>query len=114
LLKDSIFIFDFSNDKLVSFDSKLQLVDSVKIDFQNDRNWEKDILQDKKTEEIYAMFEKNGIYSTGKIITSSGKVSNRFKACKYSFPKALIIYNGNTYSIYNQNYTGHIIKVKGY
>lgn len=79
---DSIFVFDYYKDKLYTFDKEGAVLDSVEIyHHYNPRStgWEEQLIQDKGTGQIYALFDRAGYTYLGHIDTKTGEITEQVK-----------------------------------
>lgn len=82
---DSLFVFDYYKDKLFTYNSNGEKLDSVAIyhHYQPKRTgWEKQLIQDQTTGEIYALYDRAGYTYLGWIDTKTGLISQQVKLDK--------------------------------
>ena len=95
---DNLFFINLSNNILLRYNQNIVLKDSIDLIVGN--NDYKDILQDRKNENIYLLYEKNGINYLEKIDLKTGQLKPPVKACIRPFPDILKIYDNHSYSVY--------------
>ncbi len=99
---DTICIFDHYSDSLLLYDKKMNLIGASKIDYHHPKNWkewDRQLHQDEITGEIYARFEKGGIYTLKKIDIRTGKIVGSYKI-ENPWVKHIRIRNGDVFYIY--------------
>ncbi|MFN8712468.1 MAG: hypothetical protein ACK5Z2_06420 [Bacteroidota bacterium] len=104
-IRDTIFIFDHYMDQLYRYTKHLAFIDSVPINYHHPKNWkewDRALIRDEVTGEVYARFEKNGYYTLKKINLSTGQITGSFRIEK-QFVKHIRIRNGEVYYIW-RNY----------
>lgn len=99
---DSIFVFDYYKDKLYTYDSEGEVLDSVEIyHHYNPRKtgWQKQLIQDKVTGEVYALYDRAGYTYLGWINTNTGEVEEQVKL-EYRYIDKVSIHNNFVYYVY--------------
>ena len=101
---DSLFVFDYYKDKLYTFDERGDALDSVGIyHHYNPKSigWKKNLMQDRVTGEVYALFDRAGYSYLGWVDTKTGEIKEQVKLAHRYVEK--IIINGNfIYYIYRE------------
>ena len=99
---DSLFVFDYYKDFLYTYDSDGELLDSVGIyHHYNPRasGWKRKVLQDKKSGEIYAVFNRAGYSYIGRIDTKTGEIPEQVKL-KHRYIEKIQIHGDRVYYTY--------------
>jgi hypothetical protein len=99
---DSIFVFDYSKDRLFIFNVFGDLVDTLAVyHHYNPRKsgWKKNVIQDKVTGAIYAVFELNGFSYLGLIDVNTGRIEKKVKLA-YKYVDKIRVNNNFVYYIY--------------
>lgn len=99
---DTITVFDHYEDKMITYDSKNNSIDSTLISYHKTgrkKEWQDQMIQDEVSGEIYAIFLKNGYYYLKQINKQTGMVENPFKLF-YKFSENIKVKNGYVYYIY--------------
>ena len=99
---DSIFVFDYSKDRLLIFNVFGDLVDTLAVyHHYNPRKsgWKKNVIQDKVTGAIYAVFELNGFSYLGLIDVNTGRIEKKVKLA-YKYVDKIRVNNNFVYYIY--------------
>lgn len=99
---DSLFVFDYYKDQLYTYDYKGELLDSVGIYHHYQpraTGWQKKLIQDQITGEIYALYDKHGYSYIGRIDVKTGEIGELVRL-KYRYMEKLAIYNNSAYYIY--------------
>ncbi len=99
---DSLFVFDYYKDMLYTYDRTGEALDSIGIyHHYNPRSsgWKKQLLQDRKTGEIYAVFDRAGYSYLGRVNTRSGIISEQVKL-KYRYVDKIQVHGNFVYYIY--------------
>ena len=100
--EDSIFVFDHYKDKLFKYVTDRGVVDSVSIDYHfnsKKTGWEQPIIQDRKTEVIYTLYNRNGYTFLSVINSVTGKVVKSQKLF-YKYIEQIQIIGDKIYYIY--------------
>ncbi len=99
---DSLFVFDYYDDKLLTFNKYGDKLDSVSIyhHYQpKSTGWKKSLIQDHVTGQIYARFEKDGNSCLGLIDTKTGEIKERIKL-EYKYVEKIAVNDNFVYYIY--------------
>lgn len=99
---DSLFVFDYYADKLFTFNKYGDKLDSVEIyhHYQpKSTGWQKSLIQDHITGQIYARFEKDGNSFLGLIDTKTGEITERIKL-EYKYVEKIAVSDNFVYYIY--------------
>ncbi len=99
---DSIFVFDYYKDRMYTFDQFGDKLDSVSIYHHyhpKASGWKKQLIQDKGTGKIYAVFEKAGYSYIGLIDVRTGEIGEKVKLVNRYVDK-IDIYNNFVYYVY--------------
>ena len=101
---DSLFVFDYYKDKLYTFDADGNDIDSVGIyHHYNPRStgWEKNLIQDRETGQIYAVFDRAGYTYLGWVDTKTGEITEQVKL-EYRYVDKVEVHNNFVYYIYRE------------
>lgn len=101
---DSLFVFDYYKDKLYTYDAKGEALDSVEIYHHYNpkrTGWKKQLIQDRKTGEIYAVFDRAGYSYIGRVDTKTGEISQQVKL-EFRYIDKIAIHNNFVYYIYRE------------
>lgn len=99
---DSLFVFDYYKDKLFTYDEFGNPLDSVNIYHHynpKSTGWKKNLIQDNKTGQIYATFDRAGYTYLGLVDTKSGEITEHVKL-EYRYADKVAIHNNFVYYIY--------------
>lgn len=99
---DTILVFDYYKDELYKFNLKGEKLDSIGIVHHYEpkkTGWQKQVIQDKKTGEIYAFFEKDGICSLRKINCQNGELEDAVQL-RHRYIDKVAVYGTEAYYIY--------------
>jgi len=99
---DSIFVFNYYKDQLMIFDKNGEALDSLAIYHHYNpklTGWQKKIIQDRYTGNIYAIFDKDGYSSVGLIDLSNGEISEKVKL-SFRYVEKIRIHNNYIYYVY--------------
>lgn len=102
VVHDTICVFDHYANKLFRYDASAKLLDSVKIEYHHPKNWrewDRLVLCDEVSGEIYALHEKGGFKYLKHVNLKTGQVDGTYKISN-QFVKHLHIYNGEVYYIF--------------
>lgn len=99
---DSLFVFDYYKDYLRIFDSNGEKLDSVAIYHHYDKKqtgWESNLIQDRVTGQIYAVYDRAGYMYLGWINTKTGEINEQVKL-EHRYAHDIQVYNNTVYYIY--------------
>lgn len=102
VINDTICVFDHYNDAILKYDKKQQLLDSVHIDYNHPKNWKEwkhELIIDKVSNKVYALYEKGGYFYLKNIDLKTGKIKSSFKLTN-QYVEKIKIKNGYVYYIY--------------
>ena len=100
--KDTLFVFDYYKDLLKTFDENGKQLDSIPIFHHYNKRktgWQKNLIQDSKTGEIYAIFDRYGYTYVGWVNTNTGEITQQVKL-EYRYVHDVAIRNNQVYYIY--------------
>lgn len=100
--RDTILIFDHYSNALLKYDRDAHLVDSLSIDYHKPKNWkewERQLVEDETTGEIYALYLRGAYYYLKKIDLSTGKLVGTYKLTN-QWVEHIHVRNGYVYYIY--------------
>lgn len=101
---DSLFLFDYYKDKLFTFNKDGEPIDSVEIyHHYNPRStgWEKQLIQDEATGQIYAVYDRAGYTYLGLIDTKTGQITEQVKL-EYRYVDKIAVRDNFAYYIYRE------------
>lgn len=99
---DSLFVFDYYKDFLRTFDADGNKLDSIPIYHHYDKRrtgWESNLLQDRITGQIYAVFDRAGYIYLGWVNTNTGEITEQVQL-EYRYAHDIQVYNNHIYYIY--------------
>lgn len=99
---DTVYVFDYYKDKLFSFDRIGNALDSVPIyhHYQpKSTGWQKQLVQDRGTGEVYAVFDKAGFTYLGLIDVKTGEITEKVKL-EFRYIDKVAVHNNFVYYIY--------------
>lgn len=101
---DSLFLFDYYKDKLFTFNKEGEAIDSVEIYHHynpKSTGWDKQLIQDESTGEIYAVYDRSGFTYLGLIDTKTGEIKEQVKL-EYRYVDKIAIQDNFVYYIYRE------------
>jgi hypothetical protein len=101
---DSLFLFDYYKDKLFTFNKEGDAIDSVEIYHHynpKSTGWDKQLIQDEGTGEIYAVYDRSGFTYLGLIDTQTGEIKEQVKL-EYRYVDKIAIQDNFVYYIYRE------------
>ena len=99
---DTIYIFDYYKDLLFTFNKNGDGIDSLGIyHHYNPRStgWKKNVIQDSKTGEVYAVFERAGYTYIGRIDLKTGEIPEQVRL-KHRFIHKVSVNGNHVYYVY--------------
>lgn len=101
-IHDSIFVLDFQSDQLMVYSpqGEEQRRCPLLFHYHKDKTgWKRSILKDESTQSLYALFEKDGISTLGKIDLKTGQISSKYRL-HHKYVEKIRVHHGNVYYIY--------------
>lgn len=102
IIKDTVYIFDHYNNAILSYNKKLERLDSITIDYHHPKNWREwkhKIIFDKENSKAYAVYEKGGTYYLKNIDLKTGKVISSFQLLN-KYVENIRVKNDYVYYVY--------------
>jgi hypothetical protein len=102
VMKDTVCIFDHSSNAIFKYDSQLNQLDSIPIDYNHPkswREWKNEVIIDKEMGKAYALYQKNGFYYLKQINMQTGKIMSSFKLSN-QYVEKIKIKAGFVYYVY--------------
>lgn len=99
---DTLFVLDYYRDLLFKFDKSGNKLDSVAIyhHYNPKKNgWKRNVIQDKLTGQIFAVFEKGGYTYVGLINTKDGVIHEKVKL-EHRYIEKIQIHGNKAYYVY--------------
>jgi hypothetical protein len=102
IMKDTICVFDHSSNAIFKYNSHLEQLDSIPVDYNHPKNWREwknEVIIDKEAGKAYALYEKNGFYYLKGIDMQTGKINSSFKLTN-QYVEKIKIKDGYVYYVY--------------
>lgn len=99
---DTLLVFDHASSCLRKFSRELKEIDRVGLPYLSKaegRDWSGRIIQDRKSEVLYAVFQRNGYQWLRRIDPVSGLLGQRTRLT-YRYPERTQVFDGNVYYVY--------------
>lgn len=99
---DSIFIFNYPKDRLETYDKYGNMIDSVAIFHHyhaKQTGWQRNLIQDKITGTVYAVFEKTGTTYLGVVDLKTGEIKEKVKL-GFRYVDKIRVQNNFVYYVY--------------
>ena len=97
-----LYIFDFTNDRLMTFTRNGDSISTIGIEFHKDRNWKKELFVDEAFNKVYSYFKNNGRSAIAGINLQSGKLENEILIPDYPFIEKIQVNKGFVYFLYKE------------
>lgn len=97
---NALWIFQFGDNVALRFNDKLNVDDSVRINFHNTRDWTGDILRDEVTDKLYTTFLWEGWLRICALNDQTFEIENEIILEETPFPTELKIRNGVAYFLF--------------
>jgi hypothetical protein len=94
-----LYLFDFTNAQLLQYDANGELIKTSPLAFHKEKDWDKLLILDEQTNEIYAQFMRSGVITLKKINLTNGEIKNSQRISATIFPENLRLNNGKIYYI---------------
>ncbi|MDQ3191041.1 MAG: carboxypeptidase-like regulatory domain-containing protein [Bacteroidota bacterium] len=98
-VKEGYCIFDFVNGRIEHFSKANEIAQTVPITFHKEKGWKKELLYDQKTDNVYQLFELNGIVIIKEIDVKTGNLVSQIELKGFSFAENIRVYGGYIYFI---------------
>lgn len=89
-INNEVIFVNLSNKYILRYDSNFVQTDSLFINFSKEQSLMKEVIQDRKTQKIYLVYIKNGIYYLGELNTKTGNISSLIKEIVINEPYSLL------------------------
>ncbi len=99
---DSVFVFDYYKDLLFHFDARGNRLDSVAIYHHYQpkvSGWKRQLIQDRATGQVYAVFDRAGYTYLGLVDLTSGQITEKVKL-EFRYIDKVQVYNNHVYYVY--------------
>ena len=99
---DTLFVFDYYKDFLRTFDAVGNKIDSIPIYHHYDKRhtgWESNLIQDRVTGQVYAVFDRGGYMYLGWVDTKTGEINEQVEL-EYRYAHDIQVFNNHIYYIY--------------
>ncbi len=93
-IQDSLYLFNHINKTCLVFDHKLQSTRAISLNYVEDDNWDKEILNDIYTNKVYAKFNNKGKVILKEIDLNTGNIIKEYKLENCIFPNKIVVNNG--------------------
>ena len=93
---DTIYVFNFENDKLYKFTENGTWVSACDLTFHRNA-WDKKLIIDKALGKCYAQFSKDGHVTLKEIDLQTGTIKNAIELTHHVFPENIQIHKGTVY-----------------
>ena len=94
-----LYLFDFTNEQLLQYDANGELIKTSPLAFHKEKYWDKLLILDEQTNEVYAQFMRSGIITLKKVNLTNGEIKNSQRISASIFPENLRLNNGKIYYI---------------
>jgi len=102
IINDTVCIFNFVDDKIEYLNNKLETISTVNIKFHKNRKWKQKIIVDNANNNIFTIYEKNGISYIKQIDKKTGKILNSTKIPDFHWISKIKINNNTIYFLYKK------------
>lgn len=97
-IRDTIYVFDYTNGFIKSFDGEKKIRSSVSIDFHKTLGFSRDMVVDRKKNKAFALFESEGITEAKEINLNTGAITASYKI-PFAFVTNVKVYDDYMYFI---------------
>ena len=102
IVKDKIYVFDYTNDKLEQLNNDGTLNHRTKIDYHHLKNWQEELLVDDALGKTYTIFLNDGLFTLHEINLDTGELGPAINIPDYPFIQKMQVYDGYLYFIYKE------------
>ncbi|MEI6854076.1 MAG: carboxypeptidase-like regulatory domain-containing protein, partial [Bacteroidota bacterium] len=96
-LKDTLFLFNFTESKIEKFDAASHPIEENAISFQNDKNFSKELLVDDAESRVYFLFRKNGISTLKEVDVKNGNIVQSVAIPAFVFVEKIKVHDNVVY-----------------
>jgi len=99
---DTLYVFDYYHDRLCSFKITGEQLDSIPIYHHyhpKATGWKKQLIQDRATGELYALFEKGGYAFLGRVDLKSGEIMEKVQL-EFKYVEKIAVHDNFVYYVY--------------
>ncbi len=107
-IKDSIYFFNLTNDKLQCFDQNFNLIREDSCLVHHSKHFKKQIIIDEPAGRAFALFRKTGISYIQEIDLSNGKMLDSYYIPNYPWVDKIKVYNNQLFFLYREKYSGDL------
>lgn len=93
---DTIYVFNFENDRLYKFTENGTWVSACDLTFHRN-TWDKKIIIDKALGKCYAQFTKDGTVTLKEVDLQTGTIKNEIKLTHHYYPENIQVHDGTVY-----------------
>jgi len=102
-MDEQFFLFNFEENKIEIIDTIGEIIKTIPIVFHQEKHWKKQLLIDRITGALYAVFEKNGFYNISQIDLETGRLKENIAIPHFVYIEKIKINNGKLYFLYKGN-----------
>ncbi len=96
---DSLLVFDHHAGRIRCFDTDIKAMGEVSITYQLRRDWEKELIQDRTTQRIYAVFQRNGEQELVRVDPGTGGTREAHRL-QQRYPQQVQVHDGAVYYVH--------------
>jgi len=100
---ESIFICDHARDSLFTYSSSGHLLGKVQLTYHKKKSWDKSLIQDIISKQIYVVFMNDGIISLSLLDCQTGMIMSSKEVSDHIYPEKMKISNGYAYYLTKQS-----------
>ncbi len=100
---DSLYLFNFQENKIVVYDENLSETRNIPIDFHVHKSWKPEVYFDEVSKKAFTKFHKNGITTIKEISLIDGSLLGEYKIPGYAFIEKITVEDDYIYFLYKDN-----------
>ncbi len=102
-INDTVYLFDCADSKLTTFSPIENKTNEYKINFNSEKDWNREIYVDKTEKKIYTSFKSKGVIKLKEIDYHSGNTMTQTYPIPYPFVEKIKAHEGYIYYLYVEN-----------
>ncbi len=102
-IKDSLFLFNYEENKIHIYNDSLHIVKNIEIDFHHDKNWKAEMYYDAIQQKMYTKIQERGKTSIAEIDLSNGNIIRTHQIPDFVFIEKISVRDDYIYFLYKEN-----------
>lgn len=99
VVRDTLCVFDHHKERIRRFTMHLDPIDEIPITYQRDRDWDRNLVQDRATGAVYARYARGSLTWLRRIDPSTGIMGSTTRLT-HPWPTDIQVHDGHAYYVY--------------